>query len=236
MHSQTSLSRNDNAVLGVLFDPEASLERESYNISVSALKKNSVPEYIKEAEQNAIKLLNVTQPSVQDVSSALTTLTSIIDAFPTYISAYANRAQTRRLQPDALEQTTTIAEIFRDLNSAISLASPSVSTQSSAPEDLRTLSSAHSHRAYLLMHASTNADFREKLTSLNLPFLHTVTEPSQFEELASRDFSIAGRYGNRTAQQLAVKTNPYAKLCGQIVKEALQREIKEYYEGVQLVH
>ena len=82
------------------------------------------------------------------------------------------------------------------------------------------------------MRGSTSTSFRKLLLSLNIPLLRDVGTPTQFEELASRDFSVAGRYGNKTAQQLAIKTNPYAKMCGQIVKEALRQEITDYYEGL----
>jgi hypothetical protein len=50
--------------------------------------------------------------------------------------------------------------------------------------------------------------------------------PDQLEEMASRDFFFGGRYGNKVAQQLAVQTNPYAKMCGAIVKEALRKEVE----------
>ena len=50
------------------------------------------------------------------------------------------------------------------------------------------------------------------------------------EEMASRDFGFGGRYGNDTARQMAVKTNPYAKLCGSIVREAMTKEVREWYE------
>ncbi len=52
---------------------------------------------------------------------------------------------------------------------------------------------------------------------------------ADLEEAASRELGIGGRYGNETARQLAVKTNPYAKLCGSIVREALTKEISDYY-------
>jgi hypothetical protein len=48
----------------------------------------------------------------------------------------------------------------------------------------------------------------------------------QLEEMASQDFFFGGRYGNKVAQQLAVQTNPYAKMCGAIVKEALRKEVE----------
>jgi hypothetical protein len=45
-----------------------------------------------------------------------------------------------------------------------------------------------------------------------------------FEENASRDFVMGGRYGNQIAGKLAVGANPTAKLCGEMVREALRRE------------
>ena len=82
----------------------------------------------------------------------------------------------------------------------------------------------------LLLRASTSTPFFELLKSTEHELM-VGTDQARCEELASRDFGVAGRYGHKTAQSLAVKTNPYAKLCGQIVKEALQRETTMYYEG-----
>jgi hypothetical protein len=47
----------------------------------------------------------------------------------------------------------------------------------------------------------------------------------QLEEMASRDFEMGGRYGNDVAREMAVRTNPYAKLCGNIVKGAMRGEM-----------
>ena len=46
----------------------------------------------------------------------------------------------------------------------------------------------------------------------------------ELEEMASRDFFMGGRFGNKVAQQLAVQTNPYAKMCGAIVQEAMRKD------------
>ena len=46
------------------------------------------------------------------------------------------------------------------------------------------------------------------------------------EQMASRDFFFGGRYGDRKAREMSVKTNPYAKMCGAIVKEALRKELE----------
>jgi hypothetical protein len=39
---------------------------------------------------------------------------------------------------------------------------------------------------------------------------------------------MGGRYGNEIAKALAVSTNPTAKLCGEMVREAMR---KEYASG-----
>lgn len=230
MSSAAELTTQDRAVLGALFDPEASLGRGPSGTDAFALdsRTTAVPSDIAIAEQAAVRLLNKPVPSTQDAHSAIAQLTSIITTNPGYASACVNRAQAYRLLPGALTDTSITASIFSDLERAISLATPA--STAVTPGLARILSSAHTHRGYLLLHASTHPSYFTLLQSLRLPLLHDIAMPAQLQELASRDFSIAGRYGNKTAQQLAVKTNPYAKLCGQIVKEALQRDIKEFYE------
>lgn len=36
---------------------------------------------------------------------------------------------------------------------------------------------------------------------------------------------MGGRYGNEVAREMAKGTNPYAKLCGEIVREAMRAEM-----------
>jgi hypothetical protein len=52
-----------------------------------------------------------------------------------------------------------------------------------------------------------------------------------FEENASRDFMMGGRYGNEIAKALAVSTNPTAKLCGEMVRGAMRKEYAGGGEG-----
>ncbi len=47
---------------------------------------------------------------------------------------------------------------------------------------------------------------------------------TEWEENASRDFMVGGRYGNEIAKALAVAANPTAKLCGEMVREAMKKE------------
>lgn len=230
MSSATQLSKHDRVILGALFDPEASLDR-STNIQDITPSDITASEAARNAEQTAIRLLNTSSPSQHDVESAVEQLTNIITSNPNYASAYNNRAQACRLLPDAVTNASTLGAILSDLNRAISLSTPALPVTPITAHDARVLASAHAHRGYLFLRASTSEEFFNLVKSVDVPSLVNVTAQSACEELASRDFSIAGRYGNKTAQSLAVKTNPYAKLCGQIVKEALQREITTYYTG-----
>lgn len=45
------------------------------------------------------------------------------------------------------------------------------------------------------------------------------------EAFARRDLETAGRYGDGGARDLAVRLNPYAKLCGNVVREAMRGEM-----------
>lgn len=46
----------------------------------------------------------------------------------------------------------------------------------------------------------------------------------RFEEEGSRCFYVAGLYGSEVGRAMAVMANPYARLCGAIVKEAIRGE------------
>ncbi|KAK5936930.1 hypothetical protein PMZ80_010868 [Knufia obscura] len=238
MSSATILSNNDRAVLGALFDPEASLDRDcTTNIQHDTidLPSNGIHDTVVAREQQAIALVDSPSPSQQDVESAIIRFTDLTTAHPYYASAYNNRAQAYRLLPNSETDSSILYNILLDLEQAISVATRPSPLSPVGAHHARVLASAHTHRGYLLLRASTSPAFLELLKSLRLPSLFNTTTPAEFEELASADFAVAGRYGNKTARDLAVRTNPYAKLCGQIVKEALQREIKTYYEGMRVV-
>ncbi|EEH09489.1 conserved hypothetical protein [Histoplasma capsulatum G186AR] len=139
--------------------------------------------------------------------------------------------------------------IFSDLSTAITLLTPSpVSNSSSAsssapsqqsqhqptslsPLHARIIANAHTHRAYILYRASralstsTTSPPNTATAPLTLPRHLQHKSAQQLEEMASMDFQLGGRYGNDIARQLAIKTNPYAKMCGAIVKEAMRKEM-----------
>jgi hypothetical protein len=229
--SPISLSKNDSSVLSALFDPEASLSR-------NAPIEDSLPtganledfNYLQRCERDALHPINSETPTVEEIELSISKLTGIIDTNPDYASAWVNRAQARRmlLQDEELRsQPAAVQRILDDLSQAIRLATPEHVTEPLSSSHARVLASAHTHRGYLLLLASKSDANRQMLSCI--PGLETLTS-DQLEEAASREFGLGGRYGNDTAKQIAVKTNPYAKLCGSIVKEALTKEISDYYQ------
>ncbi|KPI45731.1 uncharacterized protein AB675_750 [Cyphellophora attinorum] len=230
MASATYLSRNDNAVLGALFDPESSLSNSTpvadtlpSNFSSTELQD------ILETERRALLPLNVERPSEDTIATSISDLDTIIEQWPEYASAWNNRAQTRRMlfEIQTLHQEIeALRLIMGDLSQAIALATPQNPSSPVPAAHAKVLASAHTHRGYLLYAASKSEDLATAMTS-SIQSLEGL-DSEQLEERASHDFSLGGRYGNDMARQLAVRTNPYAKLCGSIVKEAMQKEVMDY--------
>jgi hypothetical protein len=112
-----------------------------------------------------------------------------------------------------------------DLGAAITLATPAPSPTAAriSPLQADLLANAHTHRGYLLLKAaSASASAQPPVVALPPPLAGLSS--TALEELASRDLALGGRYGNKIARQLSVRTNPYAKACGAIVSEALRTE------------
>lgn len=270
----SNLTSKDAAVLQALFDAESSPSPSSSNVVIDPSLPSfpAVPESdlaaLKARELHAIRQIQQTDsssssgggsntpPSQETVKAAIAELDAIIAEYPSYPSAYVNRAQALRVliecrksssesadndSSNALfspENTSLATRLFSDLGQAIALASPESSSSDSnsntsritvSPAQARILADAHTHRGYLLLKASKRRTTQpeEEGAAGGPQQLAHITSKDQLEELASRDFFLGGRYGNRIAQQLAVQTNPYAKMCGAIVKEALRKEMEE---------
>jgi hypothetical protein len=228
MASATTLSKRDSHVLGALFDPESSL------LSSCQIKNLENAYYdadtlnnLKTIERQALAYVNAASPSSADILSTIQILSQLIEEYPQYASAYNNRAEARRISCDAedlMHQPDMLKAIFADLEQAISLTTPNHDLETVSSEHAAVLAGAHTHRASLLYLAS----------QMNLPehVLGQVEDLAgqdrqQLEECANKNFVAGGRFGNRLAKQLGVKTNPYAKLCGNIVRKAMRREFNE---------
>lgn len=262
-----NLSTNDSTTLQLLFDAESApsagitidpslpVYPETLNLNIDT----ETIEVLKKRELDIVKQLSSTTtitPSTETIKTAIKDLDGLIQEYPTYPSAYVNRAQALRVlfdsesteisqqggEPDTLslllfnpENSNTASRLFNDLAQAISLATPKRPSDSVSSTQARILADAHTHRGYLLLKAArvkrasnssptgVEVQGREQKNGDNrLRVLDLL--PDQLEEMASRDLFFGGRYGNKIAGSLAVKTNPYAKMCGAIVKEAMREE------------
>jgi|SRR2546423_6763247 len=258
-HTST-LTPKDSAILSALFDSESSPSSNNSISTLDAHSIPALPQIssdlllvLRAREALAIRPLNIPNPTPTAIETALHDLSSLISAYPNYAPAYINRAQTIRLLLSSsssssseffttatLPQTT---QLFSDLSTAITLTTPSTSTTPISPLQADLLASAHTHRGYLLLKAASASSARATKTShsttlnshpqspdLPLPPTLTGLSSTALEELASRDFAAGGRYGNKVARRMSVQTNPYAKACGAIVKEALRKEREECVE------
>jgi hypothetical protein len=204
---------------------------------------------LKQRESDIIRNLQGNEsPSQEAVKSALEGFDSLITDNQTYPSAYINRAQTLRLLVDLIHNKETgnketpnteladgalfspqtsqlCSSIFSDLGQAITLATPASPADAVSTAQARLLADAHTHRGYLLLKAARVKKTYSGDDEAGPQRLRGLTS-DQLEEMASQDFFFGGRYGNKVAQHLAVQTNPYAKMCGAIVKEALRKEVE----------
>ncbi|KAB5585829.1 hypothetical protein GE09DRAFT_1210416 [Coniochaeta sp. 2T2.1] len=181
--------------------------------------------------------------AVEEYQTCIKSLDDLIETYPNYASARNNRAQAlRRLygdsmlladappSPQALRKNAEKAErmeagrtVLADLDRCVTLLSPDHPKASLSPQAAKTLSMAHTQRA-AIYHTTSKQLASGCLLSVVESRKEAGWNKLEYEEAASRDFAMGGRYGNEIAKGLAVSTNPTAKLCGQIVREAMKKE------------
>jgi hypothetical protein len=228
--SPVALSANDARVLNALFDPETlpssvAKSKDATAIDTSLPPHPNIPASqisALEAQQNEIVRRVSTSSSLQDIDTAIAELDQVVEGCPNYASAYINRAMLLRMKLEAqlsasqhiFTDSTSMQPLFTDLSRAIHLSLPASSpTAPVSTYQAKLLRTAYSHRAFLYLKAAetgTSLEGREK---------------SELEELASKDFAGAARYGDEVAREMCVRTNPYAKMCGAIVRNALKEEM-----------
>jgi hypothetical protein len=177
--------------------------------------------------------INISAIDIQAYNRALELLTSITSDYPKYASVYNNRAQLRRWRYQDLvgstdsEIITALNDTISDLQQAISLSSPATPTSQISPQQAKTLIQAWTQLGAVYIALSRRNDSHQPVkpvTTVENDNWNT-WDTMRLEEEGSRCFYMAGLYGSEMGRGLAVKMNPYARLCGGIVKEAMKREM-----------
>lgn len=186
-------------------------------------------------------------PLLSQYLDCITRFDELIEEYPNYASARNNRAQSLRriygdgmlvksieplkdeapvLDPSASDEILISASrtILTDLSTAISLLTPLTPFASLSPPASKTLSQAYTQRGALYHLTAKRLAFKESKLRIDESRMEAGWRIVDFEENASRDFFMGGRYGNEVAKALAVSANPTAKLCGEMVKEAIRKE------------
>lgn len=228
---------------------DSSLPRDPYIVDTSVYdrvvtKEREIIKSIQKLEKEFGEARSIadSEAVVDGYRQCVANLTSLITQTPNYSSARNNRAQAlRRLYGDALllnittrmpmplieeperhERTQAALDCLGDLEQSIELLSPNTSRSPISPQAARTLSMAHTQRAAIYLQTAKLLSLRE--LDIDSRMREFGWSKLDFEEAASHDLALGGRYGNEIAKGLAVSVNPTAKLCGQMVREAMKKE------------
>lgn len=247
------LSKADSAVLAHVFDPESAPARAEVIIDPSLpedrhvdnaellaqlrLRERKAIVIIEDFERNKARFPDVKE-CAKDAAyrAALTSLDALIAEFPSYASARNNRAQMRRwrfgdrntlVRPNSLlyaDQCAAGLAAESDLKACIAIASPARPQDAVSPAQGKLLAQAYTQLGALYHAAAKDLEAGHGGDVAEIEGM--VWDGDRFEEEASRAFYLGGMYGNEVAKALAVHTNPHAKLCGSIVKEAMRKEME----------
>ena len=242
------LTTNDNAVLSQIFDPESA---PSSGILVDAslppdpiLDSIALAEIKAEEKSILMEVENIMREPKdsarrQDIlTKAYSNLETLIDQFPNSAALLNDHAQIFRLlhgdnviisyevSPLSSDVISKASKALSGLNQAIRILSPPTPQAGVSPTQCRTLAQAHTQRGALYHAASKALTTRPSNKGVPEVVISSLRhwKALDFEEAASRDFFMGGRYGNEVGKALAVHTNPTAKLCGQMVQDAMRRE------------
>lgn len=241
------LTQHDTQILNQLLSP--GLAPPLTNLIDLSLP--SPPPFLLTLEASILAPLNTASPSSSILRTAIDALSAFIAQHPYYASAYNNRAQAMRLLLG--DDLRANGGVWTDLSTAIALISGAKESSSTkarlqlSKHEASVLSKAHTQRAWLLWKFSRPTPTEVLPTPSPKEGLAKEAEdaiaaepssaqpqlPAQLrgltredlEEMASRDFALGGKYGDAGAQGMAIRTSLYAKLCSQVVKEAMRADI-----------
>ncbi|KAK8133972.1 hypothetical protein PG984_005984 [Apiospora sp. TS-2023a] len=244
-----------NPLMAVLVDPALPKDPNIHQPSIYERVSQRERDIVVTMQQLEMQLagLKTATPALnptEEYQTCVAHLGQLIAEYPQYASARNNRAQAlRRLygdrmllhadDPTALAQGAEFSEkkeaaamALSDLDEAVKLLTPKSLFSSISPQASKTLALSHTQRAALYHITAKGLPDGTDESDLNIHEGRKELGWSKmdFEEAASRDFALGGRYGNEIAKGLAVATNPTAKLCGQMVREAMKKEYGPAFE------
>ncbi|KAH0266523.1 hypothetical protein KCU91_g10691, partial [Aureobasidium melanogenum] len=227
------LTTRDSFVLKSLFDPEASATPTKHASSQTSMPGMPEDQFLarRSTELEIISHLQSDTSDPDTVQKAINDISSLINESPGYASAYINRAQASRLLiPTSglftFDHAEASGQLLKDLQKGVQLASPTTPDQQLSSHQTTVLAAAYTHRGFLLLRIADIIRNGGQVHGVS-DTLQSATAES-VEEQASKDFAAGGQYGSKEAREMAVRTNPYAKMCGAIVKEALKKEQEEW--------
>ncbi|KAK6000660.1 hypothetical protein QM012_003385 [Aureobasidium pullulans] len=227
------LTTRDSFILKSLFDPEASATPTKHVSSQTSLPGMPEDQFSsrRSSELQIISRLQTNTSDVKTIQTAIRDLSSLIDESPAYASAYINRAQASRLLIPTRglftsDHAQASGQLLKDLQKGIQLAAPTTPDQQLSSHQTTVLAAAYTHRGFLLLKIADIIRSGEEVHGVSDALQSASAE--SVEEQASKDFAAGGQYGSKEAREMAVRTNPYAKMCGAIVKEALKKENEEW--------
>ncbi|KAK4971128.1 hypothetical protein LTR66_009487 [Elasticomyces elasticus] len=244
----TKLSKSDSMVLAQVFDPESApsvteILIDPYLPADRNIQDERLLSDLKAREVEVIRTIeDFEKGSRQDTKhdvyqEALTSITDLIDAHPNYASARNNRAQLIRWRygdrqticrpraSQSRESTDAILAALDDLRHAIELASPPRPQDAVSAAQCRLLGQAYTQLAAIYYAASKDLASSDDMIVACEQFENW--GQNAFEEEGAKNFRLGGLYGNEVSKAMSVHTNPYAKLCGAMVKEAMKKEFAQ---------
>ena len=228
----TALSKNDYLVLNSVFDPD-SLPLAQACCLIDPSLPSGLPHtpadelvFLQGLEAGALRPLIDPSPKSTDLQTAIAALDDIIKQHPEYASAHNNRAQALRLQlgDDLTTLAVSVSSLWVDLCNAVGLTIPADPRERLNSLQASILAAAHAQRGHLILNLLQRFGSLTSEECDRLPETLKGLDRTGLEEFASKEFEVAGRYGDAEAAKMGRMLNPYARLCGSIVREAMKAE------------
>lgn len=214
----STLSPHDASILSSLFTnepPQISIPKPTPSLPPTLLA-------IRKREASAIAPLNVEKPSEEVIQKAISELSSLIAEHDDYASAYNNRAQARRLVMGDCMTIDGASKSWEDLWICVKLCSAQPEDQ----VDEKLLGAAYTQMGVLLL-ATAKTIKAYPAFSTQLPEELKSLSAEELEHEAENKFKKGAKCGDEAAKMMVVHLNPMRKLCGQMVREALRRDMEE---------